>query len=66
MTTHEELPDLDKVKEAISAARKAEEDLLKLNRNAVRHDDGHPIMAPNDEDRTAYSHVKHHGRGPKH
>lgn len=66
MSQGDEVTDLDRVKAAIKAAQQAEQDLLKLDRNAVRHDDGHPIMAPNEEDRAAFSHVKHHGRRGAH
>ncbi len=62
--TANELPDLDKVRDAIKAAHQAEDHLLALDRNAVVRDDGHPIIAPNDDDRESRSRVRHHGRRP--
>ncbi len=65
--TADELPDLEKVKEAIEQARRAEERLLELDGDAVVHDVGHPIMAPNEDDRQSRQHVRTHGRhrGPR-
>lgn len=66
MTQGDEVPDLERVKAAIRAAQQAEQELLKLDANAVRHDEGHPILAPNDEDRAAHDYAKHHGRRGTH
>lgn len=54
--------ELDKVREAIKAAHAAERHLLDLDRNALTHDEGHPIFAPNEDERTIRSHVRTHGR----
>ncbi len=62
--TAEQLPDLDQVKEAIRQAREAEEHLLEVDQNGVVHDTGHPILAPNEDDRRNLSHVRTHGRRP--
>ncbi len=60
--TAEQLPDLEQIKAAIRQAREAEDHLLEVDRNGVLHDGGHPILAPNDDDRRSLTHARTHGR----